>query len=120
MSSGEGIRHVLVIDVVNRQQDSDTANQTKRRTRPEPPKPRGKESGPKQGVTGTNEKGTSLSLPSTKYAIVEKTEVNGRGPAALGPVFAANQIPALLRGPPLRGPSLLRFFASSLLLRLGN
>ena len=112
MSSEEGIRHVLVVDEVSERQDSDTANQTKRRTRPEPPKPRGKESGPKQIVAGTKEKGNSLSLPSTKYALVEKTEVNGRGTAALGPVFAANQIPTLLRGPPTK--------ASSRLLLLGN
>ena len=39
--------------------------------------------------------------------IVEKTEVNDRGPAAQGPVFAANQIPTLLRGPPTKTPSRL-------------
>ena len=54
MSSGGGIRHKLVVDVVNRQQDSDTANQTKRRTHAGTTKiERGQKSGPQQGVAGT-------------------------------------------------------------------
>ena len=116
MSSGEGVLNVLVVDVVNRQQDSDTANQTKRRTRPGTTK---LERTGKWSAAGRRGNRMTKKRPSVfllrKQEIVEKTEVNDRCPAAQDPDFAADQIPTLLRGPPTKTPSRLLLLGTRVL-----
>ena len=109
MSSGEGVLHVLVVDVVNRQQDSDTANQTKRRTHTGTTKiERGQKRWSAAGPHGNQMTKMRLSaLLLRKQEIVEETKVNDRCPAAQDPDFAADQIPTLLRGPPTKTSSRL-------------